>query len=156
LQSFGGFLEAVLGWRRYLVLFGASALGGSLASALISRAAFSVGASGAMWGLMLAGFALSRARDNVLPTRIARQLRQRLVMVLVINVLFSFLPGIDLYAHFGGGAIGFALVGGGLLVPPLAGAPGESSWSLRVLALLTAAALAVSVIAALVIGRPWA
>jgi membrane associated rhomboid family serine protease len=156
LQSFGGFLEAVLGWRRYLVLFGASALGGSLASALISRAAFSVGASGAMWGLMLAGFALSRARENVLPARMARQLRQRLVMVLVINVLFSFLPGIDIYAHFGGGAIGFALVGSGLLVPRPAGASGESSRPLRVLALLTVAALAASVIVALLTGRPWA
>jgi membrane associated rhomboid family serine protease len=153
LQSFGGFLEAVLGWRRYLVLFGASALGGSLASALISRAASSVGASGAMWGLMLAGFALSRARSNVLPARIARQLRQRLVMVVVINVLFSFLPGIDIYAHFGGGAIGFALVG--LLAPRTAGAPDDSSATLRILALITAAVLAASVVVALVSGRPW-
>jgi rhomboid protease GluP len=155
LQSFGGFLEAVLGWRRYLVVFGASALGGSLASALISRASFSVGASGAMWGLMLAGFALSRARENVLPARIARQLRQRLVMVLVINVLFSFLPGIDLYAHFGGGAIGFALVAGGILVPRSGGAPGASSRPLRALALVTAVALAASIVLALFTGRPW-
>jgi rhomboid protease GluP len=156
LQGFGGFLEAVLGWRRYLIVYGAAALVGGLASALVGGARLSVGASGAIWGLMLAGFALARARNALLPARIARQLRQRLTMVLILNVVISFLPGIDFYAHFGGGAVGFALVASGLLAPRRPGAPGDSSRTVRLLALATAAALAGSVALALAQGRPWA
>jgi membrane associated rhomboid family serine protease len=156
LQGFGGFLEAVLGWRRYLIVYGASALAGGLASALIGGVPLSVGASGAIWGLMLAGFALARARNTLLPARIARQLRQRLTMVLILNVVISLLPGIDFYAHFGGGAVGFALVASGLLAPRHPGASGDSSWAVRLIALGTAVALAGSVVVSLARGQPWA
>jgi membrane associated rhomboid family serine protease len=156
LQSFGGFLEAVLGWRRYLVLYVASGLAGSLASALIARTTSSVGASGALWGLMLAGFALSRARQTVLPVLIARHLRNRLLSVLVLNVLLSFLPFIDKSAHFGGGAVGFLLVASGLLAPRVAGGESQPPVALRALVVICALALAGSVMVALAVGRPWA
>ncbi len=74
---------------------------------------YSVGASGAIWGLMGATLALVLSRQRVLPRLIARGLRQRLLVVLVINVALSFLPGIDLYAHFGGGLVGFLMARGG-------------------------------------------
>jgi rhomboid protease GluP len=148
LQSFGGFMEAVLGWRRYLALYTAAGLGGAIASAFLHHHGFSVGASGAIWGLMLAGFALARA-GTALPVRIAQTMRQRLKVVLVLNVALSFLPGIDLYAHFGGGLVGFALVRSGALV----GARPDSR-TVRVLAWACAAALAVSVAIALAAGRP--
>jgi membrane associated rhomboid family serine protease len=151
LQSFGGFLEAVLGWRRYLVLYGLAALGGALASALVMKVHVSLGASGAIWGLMLGGFALTRSRAGVLPARIAAQLRRRLAGVLVLNVLLSFVPGIDFSAHFGGGLVGYLLVATGLLVPRGAGDP---SW-LRAAALATIVAMAASVGTALATGRPW-
>jgi rhomboid protease GluP len=150
LQSFGGFLEAVLGWRRYLVLYGASALGGGLASALVRGVPLSVGASGAIWGLMLAGFALTREGKGLLPVRMARQLRQRLLVVLVLNVALSFVPGIDLFAHFGGGAVGFALAATGLL-----DRRGGDSRGLRVAAAVTGAALVAAVVVAVAVGRPW-
>jgi hypothetical protein len=105
---------------------------------------------------MLAGFALTRARDTVLPALTARQLRRRLVSVLLMNVVISFLPGIDLYAHFGGGLVGYALVATGLLAPRSAGGSDASGWPLRALAVVTAAALAASVVIALAAGRPWA
>jgi membrane associated rhomboid family serine protease len=68
---------------------------------------------------MGATLALVLGRQRVLPQLIARGLRQRLLVVLVINVALSFLPGIDLYAHFGGGLVGFFLARGGRLRRPV-------------------------------------
>ena len=51
LWSFGPVLEALLGPRRYLVLYGGSALAGSLASAFLTDPRMSVGASGAVMAL---------------------------------------------------------------------------------------------------------
>jgi rhomboid protease GluP len=155
LWSFGGFLEPVLGWRRYLVVYGLSALVGSLASAFLGTRA-SVGASGALWGLMLAGFALLR-RQGIFPARTARLLRQRLVGIVGINVGISFLiPNIDKFAHFGGGIAGFLLVASGLLAPRTVGAVGDEAGWIRVAAPLTAVLLVLSVLVALWVGRPWA
>ena len=117
LYSLGGFLEALLGGRRYLAVYCASAVGGGIATAVAGALrvamggppSYTVGASGAIWGLMGATLALVLGRRRVLPRLIARGLRQRLLLVLVINVALSFLPGIDLYAHFGGGLVGFLL-----------------------------------------------
>jgi rhomboid protease GluP len=153
LYSFGRFLEAVLGGPRYLIVYGAAGLGGAVASAAVGHAGVSVGASGAIWGLMLAGFALSRSRRNELPALMARQLRQRLVSVLIINIVLSFIPGIDLFAHFGGGAVGFALVASGLLAPPAQSAR-PRAW-VRPLAAVVALAMALSLAASLAEGRPW-
>ena len=120
LYSLGGFLEALLGGRRYLAVYCASAVGGGVATAaagalrmaLGGPPSYTVGASGAIWGLMGATLALVLGRRRVLPRLIARGLRQRLLLVLFINVALSFLPGIDLFAHFGGGLVGFLLARG--------------------------------------------
>jgi rhomboid protease GluP len=156
IQSFGGLMEAVLGWRRYLILYAAAALGGSLASALAGTS-LSVGASGALWGLMAAGFALVRPHHELFPKRIASQLRQRLVVVLLLNIVISFLPGIDFYAHFGGGLVGFGLAAAGLLTPrAAAGAPHGEPVQVRLLAVLVAGLMVAAVAIALLSGRPWA
>jgi membrane associated rhomboid family serine protease len=126
LYSLGGFLEALLGGRRYLAVYCASAVGGGIATAVAGglRVAmgglpsYSVGASGAIWGLMGATLALVLGRRRMLPRLIARGLRQRLLVVLVINVGLSFMPGIDLYAHLGGGLAGFLLTRSGRLTQP--------------------------------------
>jgi len=126
LYSLGGFLESLLGGRRYLAVYCAAAVGGGIATAVAGavRAAlggppsYTVGASGAIWGLMGATLALVLGRRRVLPRLIARSLRQRLLLVLVINVALSFLPGIDLYAHFGGGLVGFLMARGSRSNPP--------------------------------------
>src|SRR6185437_6818119 len=60
LWMLGPMLEAILGRRRFILLYGASALGGALASAFLHTGAnSSVGASGAIWGLMTAYIALA-------------------------------------------------------------------------------------------------
>jgi rhomboid protease GluP len=154
LWAFGSFLEPVLGWRRYLILYGASALAGSLASAVANQGT-TVGASGALWGLMAGGFALMRAGRTVFPARMARQLRDRLLGLLVLNLVLSFIPHVDKFAHFGGGIAGFLLVVSGLLAPRTLGGVGDEPFWVRVAAPLTALAMASSLVAALVHARPW-
>src|SRR5207253_2602160 len=105
---------------------------------------------------MLGGFALMRAGRSVFPERMARQMRQRLLSMLVINVLISFIPQVDKYAHFGGGLAGFLLVVSGLLAPRTIGAVDDEPPWIRVLAPVTAVLLALSLMVALVKGRPWA
>jgi rhomboid protease GluP len=154
LWSFGSFLEPVLGWRRYLVLYGGSALAGSLASAFLGQGS-SVGASGALWGLMAGGFALLLVRKTIFPARMAAQMRQRLLSVLVLNAILSFIPGIDKFAHFGGGIAGFLLVASGLLAPRTVGGVGDEPFWVRAAAPVMALLMASSLVAALLHARPW-
>ena len=107
LYSLGAFLEPLLGRFRMATLWIVSALVGGVASALFG-AGTSVGASGAVWGLVGATFGLLRGK-NFFPALIARDLRRRLVVVLAINIGISFLPHIDRYCHFGGGLAGYLL-----------------------------------------------
>jgi rhomboid protease GluP len=184
LWSFGSFLEGLLGWRRYLLLYGLCALAGGVASALIAQVERSVGASGAIWGLMAAGVALVRRGQTAMPEVVAARLRPRLMWVLAVNagisVLPQLLPGlprIDLYAHAGGGLMGFVLVASGLLTrapqpavavagsspdlaPPgptatTAPAPAGDSTFIRVAAAVMILLLLGSVAAALIENRPW-
>ncbi len=162
LWSFGPMLEALLGPRRFLLLYGASALGGSLASAmLVDR--WSVGASGAIWGLMMAGIGIALRPHGLLPPAMIAQMRSRAWWPLGLNLIYSLQPGIDLLAHLGGGVVGFALVVTVLLrgLTPVeqreraADAEPRPRPLLTVAAALTAAAMVVSVAVALAAGRPW-
>ncbi|WP_437735672.1 rhomboid family intramembrane serine protease [Sorangium sp. So ce1335] len=162
LWSFGPMLEALFGPRRYLLLYGASALGGSLASNLLDDR-WSVGASGAIWGLMLAGIGVALRPHGLLPPAMIAQMRSRAWWPLGLNLAYSFQPGVDLLAHLGGGVVGFALV---VTVLPRGLTPVEQRARptdaeprprplLSAAAALTAAAMALSVVVALAAGRPW-
>jgi membrane associated rhomboid family serine protease len=97
-------LEAVLGRARMLTLYLLSALGGSVASYAFSESFVpSVGASGAIFGLMGATLVVGRRlRADV----------TNVVVLIGINVAIGFVvPSIDWRAHFGGLVAG-ALVGG--------------------------------------------
>lgn len=154
LYFLGTFLEQVVGRSRYLLVYGLAALGGSLASALLSNVA-SVGASGAIWGLMTAGFGLSLRPGGLLPPLIASRIKRALATPLLLNIGLSFLPDIDFRAHFGGGAVGILLAVSGWLgnkpKPDPASAAAVSqggpvptpAW-VRVAAVLVALALAAS------------
>jgi membrane associated rhomboid family serine protease len=167
LAAFGPVLERLLGPQRYLLLYGLSGLGGGIASALLSHAGFSVGASGAIWGLMAAGLGLALRPRGLLPPLRLQQARRRAILPLAINFLYSFQPGVDAWAHFGGGIVGFALMVTGVItlgVDPLwtEGAEGaelrrrrRSSGSLTLAALVFAILLVASLVLALVAGRPW-
>lgn len=92
-------LERVLGHGRFLTLFLVSGLGGSVASYAFSPLrTLSVGASGAIFGLMTAWIVISRRLD-----RDATQI----IVLLAINVVLGFvLTGVDWRAHLGGAATG--------------------------------------------------
>jgi rhomboid protease GluP len=164
LASFGLMLERLLGSRRYIVLYGLSALGGGLASALLRGPGLAVGASGAIWGLMAAGVALAIRPRGLLPELRLAQARRRAAGPLAINIMYSFAPGIDLFAHFGGGAVGFALMMTGIITRGVSPAwttgsdvPQQqrpsSGWTLA--AVVVSIAMVGSVVVALVVGRPW-
>jgi membrane associated rhomboid family serine protease len=96
-------LEALLGRLRFAALYLLSALGGSAASYAISDPnGFSIGASGAVFGLIGAMLVIGR--------KLQYDLRM-FVMVLAFNVVIGFLPGlnIDWRAHFGGLVVGLFL-----------------------------------------------
>ncbi|HTN55057.1 MAG TPA: rhomboid family intramembrane serine protease [Microbacterium sp.] len=98
LWMLGQILEPMLGRGRYLALYLISALGGSVAVALIDPAAATVGASGAIFGLMAALLIVGRhVGANV----------TGILVILAINFAFSFIvSGIAWQAHLGGAVIG--------------------------------------------------
>jgi membrane associated rhomboid family serine protease len=110
LYLFGPPLEAALGRARFILLYVLSALGGSAASYAFSAPNQpSLGASGAVFGLFGAFFVLNRrlGRDS-----------SGLVVLLVINLAFSFLvPNIDWRDHIGGLVTG-SLIAVGLVYAP--------------------------------------
>lgn len=92
-------LESTLGQMRFAALYVLSALGGSIASYWFSDLnTVSVGASGAIFGLITATIVIGREmRSDV----------SQLVVLLGLNVVIGFWqPGIDWRAHFGGAVIG--------------------------------------------------
>lgn len=95
-------LESMLGQMRFAALYVFSALGGSIASYWFSDLnTVSVGASGAIFGLITATIVIGREmRSDV----------SQLVVLLGLNVVIGFLQtGIDWRAHFGGAVVGAAV-----------------------------------------------
>ncbi|CAN5566921.1 rhomboid family intramembrane serine protease [soil metagenome] len=136
---FGPRLEAVLGRGRFLTLYLLSALGGSVASYLTSAPNQpSVGASGAVFGLLGALLVVSRKlRYDARPV----------LVLLGINLALGFvIPRIDWRAHLGG------LVAGALLAAVFAYAPQR----LRQPAALAAVGVVMAVFAVLVVLRTTA
>ncbi len=111
----GPALESMLGHRRFLVLYLVAGFGGSVASYCFSPVlTLSVGASGAIFGLMAAWIVIGR--------RLNRDVTQ-VVVLLALNVGLGFVvSGIDWRAHLGGAATGAVL--GYLLSLPVHREPG--------------------------------
>ncbi|MEM9034803.1 MAG: rhomboid family intramembrane serine protease [Actinomycetota bacterium] len=99
----GRMLEPALGSARFAGVYVASLIGGSFGALLASPNALTVGASGAIYGLLGAAFTGSRARGlNPFDSGIGG--------LLLINLLVTFaVPGISIGGHLGG------LIAGGLL-----------------------------------------
>lgn len=98
LWMLGQILEPMLGRGRYLALYLISGLGGSVAVALIAPGSPTVGASGAIFGMMAALLIIGRhIGANV----------TGILVILAINFAFSFIVnGIAWQAHLGGAVIG--------------------------------------------------
>jgi membrane associated rhomboid family serine protease len=97
-------VEAELGRVRFLALYLVAALGGSVASYLLSQQnVIGFGASGAIFGIMGAYFVLARRRGWDVST---------IGGLIVINLILGFADsGIDWRAHIGGLVTGAAVAG---------------------------------------------
>jgi len=102
LYVLGQLLEPVLGSVRFAALYFASLLAGSFGALLLDPNALTVGASGAVFGLMGATFLEQRARG-------IDPMQSGIGGLILINLVLSFaLSGISIGGHIGG------LIGGGL------------------------------------------
>ncbi|XP_028797438.1 RHOMBOID-like protein 2 isoform X1 [Neltuma alba] len=100
-------LEQQFGFLRIGVIYLISGFGGSVLSSLFIRNNISVGASGALFGLL--GAMLSELLTNwTIYTNKAAALLTLLVIV-VINLAIGILPHVDNFAHIGGFLTGFLL-----------------------------------------------
>ena len=95
LYLFGPQLERALGWPRFVALYLVSALGAGICFFFFAAlGTFSVGASGAVFGLFGAYFVILRARGGD---------TSQIFGLIVINLFIgASVPGIDNYAHIGG------------------------------------------------------
>jgi membrane associated rhomboid family serine protease len=96
LYFLGRLLEPALGTPRFLALYFASLLAGSMGALLLDPNALTLGASGAVFGLAGATFVIARGRGM---DAIAGEIG----FLIVFNLIFSFLvPGISVGGHLGG------------------------------------------------------
>ena len=104
---FGQLLESMLGRARFLGVYLVSALAGSAGALLLSGEFVpTVGASGAVFGILGAGVVLERKQINVFGGRA--------LIVVILNIAFTFLvPKISIGGHLGG------LIGGMLAMAAL-------------------------------------
>ena len=124
LYVIGRRLERFYGPGKFLLLYLLSAYAGNVLSFVLT-ANPSLGASTAIFGLFAAeGIFILQNRKLFGPAR-SRQMITNLVMVLVINLAYGFMPGssVDIMGHIGGllGGVFFAWKGGPAL--SLTGAP---------------------------------
>jgi membrane associated rhomboid family serine protease len=120
----GPIAESMYGRVLFVAFYLLAALGGSLASLLVSPTT-SVGASGAIFGLF-GLLAVSSYVHRPALSRDARQMAAQVGMLIVVNVAIGFvIPGIDNAAHLGGLAVGAWL---GLAVVPRGAATLADFW----------------------------
>lgn len=94
----GTLLERMQGTVRFAIVYFVSGIVGNLVFALFSDG-YAVGASGAIFGMLGAvAVLLYKHRESPL----AKAMLQGLLVMIAINVVNSFMPGIALEAHFGG------------------------------------------------------
>jgi membrane associated rhomboid family serine protease len=108
LYFLGSLLEPGIGTPRFLAVYFVSLLAGSFGALLITPDTHTVGASGAVFGLMSAAFIVARHRG-------VEQLAGQIGFYIIINIFFTIgVSGISIGGHFGGliaGALcGFLIV----------------------------------------------
>lgn len=107
LYILGNMLEPAMGSVRFALLYFVALLAGSAGALLVTPNAVTVGASGAVFGLMGATFLEMRSRGM---DPMAGGIFGSIGGLIIINLVFSFaLSGISIGGHIGG------LVGGGLV-----------------------------------------
>ena len=109
LAGVGRTVERLVGSTGLLLLYVSSALVASLASVAWSPAVVSVGASGAVFGVFGAFFGACQRAGDTIPRPALELSRQNTLKFLGLNLVVGLaVPNIDMAAHVGGLAWGFA------------------------------------------------
>jgi membrane associated rhomboid family serine protease len=135
LYILGGILEPSIGTPRFVALYFASLFAGSAGALIAQPHAITVGASGAVFGLMAATFIIARRRGF-------GQIAQQVGFFILLNLLFSFsVSGISVGGHLGG------LVGGAIAAFVIIAGERRGALAFELLAMvgLAAAAIALAV-----------
>jgi membrane associated rhomboid family serine protease len=159
LYVLGSLLERLLGASRFALIYVVSAAGAGLASAWSVDGRVSVGASGAIFGLLGAGAVVAFRPGGLIPASVVARARSAVVAVLVANLFLALVPSIDAWAHVGGALTGAALM---VLRKPLLGlgpvklgpAP-PAGPLLRIAGGAAFGVLVAAEVVALANGRPW-
>lgn len=108
LVYFGGFVEKLLGSRRYAFIYFVSGLGSSLLVWWLGDPiTVTIGASGSLFGILGALLILTFIRTHWFTHAGMRQIRY----LAIINLIFTFLfPNISIYGHLGGFISGIILI----------------------------------------------
>ncbi|MEM8620371.1 MAG: rhomboid family intramembrane serine protease [Actinomycetota bacterium] len=139
LYILGPMLEPAMGRVRFLLLYMASLLGGSLGVILLDSGGITAGASGAVFGLMAAA-AVGMWRQGINP------LTTGIGATLILNLFITFtIPGISIGGHLGGAAAG-ALCGAIMLAPPYQGVPPWAKWATPVVVGVASVTLSVLIV----------
>ncbi len=97
----GRILEPGVGTARFLAIYFVSLFAGSFGALLLSPESLSIGASGAVFGVLAATFVIARGRG-------VDALASSVGILILLNLAFSFgVRGISVGAHLGGLAAGF-------------------------------------------------
>ena len=135
LYFLGRIAEDLFGSKAFLALYLLSGLMGNLFVLAFSPEVVAAGASTALFGI----FGAIASLRFIARSPYIQYLSQSYTSLILINILFSFMPGISLAGHLGG------LVGGGILafVFPVYGEQDsvKKSWRWGALALYTASAI---------------
>ncbi|MFP5247798.1 MAG: rhomboid family intramembrane serine protease, partial [Thermoanaerobaculia bacterium] len=109
LLQIGSLFELMFGTRRFLVIYFSTGLIASLISALINDGP-SVGASGALFGIIGAFVISVRRSPRWKHERAARSIVNQLVFWIIANIVIGMrIPQIDMSAHIGGLVAGLVL-----------------------------------------------
>ncbi len=108
LYFLGYLLEPAIGPRRFIAVYFVSLLGGAFGALLLDPLELTVGASGAVFGLMAAAFIVARNRG-------LNELASQIGFFVIINLVFTFsISNISIGGHIGG------LIAGGLAAMAIA------------------------------------
>jgi len=117
LYQIGPFIEIAFGRVRYLLIYFAAGLGGSIVSILVHPNAVGAGASGAIFGLYGAVFGFLLIKRRTLDPAVTKSIAKSAGIFVLYNVVYGTLSRTtDLSAHFGGLLTGFLV--GMLLIRP--------------------------------------
>jgi rhomboid protease GluP len=100
LYFIGGFMERLLGTYKYLMFYVIAGLTASLLVYFLGNPmTVTIGASGAIFGLMGGLLALTFLKPLLLPPATTNNIR----FIALINIIFTFtIPNISIYGHLGG------------------------------------------------------